>query len=112
MPAVSKWLEEWDDLIDSASMDAGKRYSTKFGNTYHNYRPVEASAPIVINDVIWRMRVLYKSRTKTIYLDVREYRRLDDDVLEPTMHGITLPIKGWFKLFETAFKLMKKWSGK
>lgn len=115
IPNVTIWLTEWEKYVEVA--DSKKKYYT---NKYVSGRQtpfdsIERSAPILLGDKIFFVRVLYSKTKKEIVLDVRQYELEQtelEDTFIPTSNGNILSIEEWESLWKTINKLAKKWKGK
>lgn len=76
---------------------------------------MESSVPIILDDCIWIIRILYNTITNRLYLDVREWKETSNnltDRYDPTMNGICLPLPNWIRLLEPMYKLLLKYKEK
>lgn len=114
IPAVSVWLSEWDRYILAADVDRKRsRYSTS--GAMSPFAQIERSAPIVFDDKVYFVRVVYDKHSKQKMIDIRQYdleQTRTENNFEPTVYGISLPIDNWETLWKTAYKLIKKWDRK
>lgn len=116
IPAVSIWLSEWNMYIkvaDSGRKSLVSKYVMSAANV--PFAQIERSAPIVLGDKVFFVRILVNKKTKEKMIDVRQYELEQTDRennFEPTVYGVSLPIKEWELLWKTANKLIKKWNQK
>lgn len=110
-PAITQLVIDWDSLCLIADRRARQ---TKYNPTGKKqvWKLIERSAPILIKEELWFVRVLYHTVEDRLYLDVRRWETKEAEFADnynPTKDGITLTFEDHFKLFDPVFKLIQKW---
>lgn len=103
-------LQQWEQIVDSI---VRSRVWTKYGRTYHVWKLVEKSVPIILNDSdYWLVRILYEVKEKQFYLDIRQWEYVEDwNRYDATMNGLLVAIPNWIKLLQPIYKLVQKHKG-